>query len=148
MRRREQARATGEVLPRPFYIIPLAFRAVWGAHRLARCRVARIHRHQSPAFRLRKEEMGIGHPERLRDPCADEFVERFARGALDHTAEDIGGVAVDELLAGLRRERQRAQALHRRADRLILVGCVPAEPCRRTQPLCLVEWRNQRRCRN
>ena len=58
---------------------------------------------------------------------AEELVERHARRLLDHGAEDVGVVAVDVLLAGLRGERQAGQPLHQRADRLVLVGEVPSE---------------------
>ena len=58
--------------------------------------------------------------------------------AFDDAAEDIGVVAVDPRLARLRDERQRAETLHRVADRLALVGGVPAEASRRAQALRLV----------
>ena len=41
-------------------------------------------------------------------------------------AEDVGVVAVDVPLAGLGVDRQRREPLDRRADRLVLVGEVPA----------------------
>ena len=67
-----------------------------------------------------------------------------ARRLLDHAAEDVGVVAVDPCLAGLRDERQRAEPLHRVADRLILVGGVPAEARGGAKSLRFVERRDRR----
>ncbi len=73
------------------------------------------------------------------DARAHELVERRARHALDDAAENVGVVAVDPRLTGLRDKRQRAERLHRRANRLGLVRGVPAKPGRRAEALGLIE---------
>ena len=61
------------------------------------------------------------------------------RGALDDAAEDVGVVALDIGLAGLRDERQRAEPLHGVADRFVFVGGVPPVAGGRSQPLGFIE---------
>ena len=70
---------------------------------------------------------------------ADVLIERHARGLLDDAAEDVGVVAVDVALAGLRFEGQRAEPFHGRADGFVLVGEVPAETGRGPEALGLVQ---------
>ncbi len=53
-------------------------------------------------------------------------IERHAGSLLDDAAEDVGVVAVDVRLAGLRDKGQRAEALHGVADGLVFIGGVPA----------------------
>src|SRR4030095_442042 len=79
------------------------------------------------------------HAERGGDVAAEEFVERYARRLLDDAAEHVGVVAVDVLFARLRLERQRPQAFHGRADRLVLVGEIPAETGGEPEALLLVD---------
>src|SRR5205823_1182575 len=73
------------------------------------------------------------------DAHPDEPIERYARGALDDTAEDIGVVAIDPGLTGLGDERYRSEPLHRVADRLVLVGGIPPEPGSGPEPFSFVE---------
>src|SRR5205823_14447583 len=58
-------------------------------------------------------------------------------------AEDVGGVAVPPLLAGLRREGQRREPLHRWAERLILGGGIPPPPGGGSEPFGGVQRRDE-----
>src|SRR5690606_36359433 len=86
----------------------------------------------------------VGHPQRLRDPLTDELVQRQAARPLHYAPEDVSVVTVDEGLARLPDERERSQAVHFLADRLLVVGGVPAVGFAVPQVMTLVRLR--RRC--
>ena len=120
-----QPGASREALPRTVHVIALALRAFG-----ARTKVPSGPLAYTAARRSRSaggnEEARVLQSQRAGDARADELVERHARGLLHHAAEDVGVVAVDERLAGLRDERQRAQTLHGLADGFVFVGRIPA----------------------
>src|SRR5207245_4487844 len=91
----------------------------------------------------REKELRVLQAERTGDARPHELVERHPRRALGDAAEDVGVVAVDPRLARLGDEWQGGKALHRRADRLVLVGGVPAEAGRWAEPLLLVQRRDR-----
>jgi hypothetical protein len=85
----------------------------------------------------------VGHAQRTGDALAQEGIERLAGDPLDHAPEDVRRVAVHEPVARLCRERQGGQPLHRRTDRLVLVGGVPAPPGGGPQSAGRVERRDE-----
>src|SRR4029079_9432578 len=119
--------ATGKAHAWPFDIVALPPRPIWRAHRMIR-RVAHIYGDKALATRRRQEEMRVLHAERTGDARLDEFVERHARRALHHAAENVGVVAVYALRPVLRADRKRRELVHARANRLSLVGGVPSPP--------------------
>jgi hypothetical protein len=112
----------------------LTLRSIGRAHDLA-VRSAGVNGCQSIALIGRNVEVRVPHVERLEDAAPEELVERHARSTLDHAPEDVGVVPVDIRFTRLRHERDAREPLHRGADRLVLVRCVPSETGRRAEAL-------------
>jgi hypothetical protein len=84
--------------------------------------------HGGEAVRLvsGQEEVRVVHPEGLEDARPQEVIQALPRYALDDHTEDVGGVAVDEAVAGLGVERQTGDPRHGLADGLVTVCEIPA----------------------
>ncbi len=130
--RGQQAGAAGETAPRSVHVGALPAAAFRSADDRA-IAAAGVDSRQPVTGARRQEEHGVFQAERPRDFLPDELVERHPRRAFHDTAQDVDVVAVDPRFARLRDERQRRQPLHRRADRLVLVGGIPAEPSGRAK---------------
>ena len=141
-RGRDEARAAREALARTVDVIPLSAWAVGSALGVIG-RVARIHGREARSLPCGNEEIRVIHLQGTGDAGPDQLVERHPRGTLGDAAEDVGVVAVHPLLAGLRREGQRREPLHRWADRLILVGGIPPPPGGGSEPFGGVQRRDE-----
>jgi len=65
---------------------------------------------RAPAeFRFRREERGVVHSERRKNPLAQHLAERRSGDDLDDAPEHVGGVAVFPNLARLKAQRQRGE---------------------------------------
>src|SRR5438046_2805794 len=123
-RRRKQSCAAGKALVRTVDVMTLPLPAVRRAREHASGKG--VDSSEPLALSRRKKELRVLHPERTGDPIADQTIERYPGYTLRDAAENVGVVAVGPRFSRLRHERQRAEPLHRRADRLVLVRGVTA----------------------
>ena len=130
--RRQQAGPGRERLARALDVVSLAHHVAGVGRPLEAAAVAdrRIDRRQPAQLARGQEEVRVGHPERVEQPLLQERAEGLAADLLDHRAQDVGVVAVDPPLAGMPVHRQRGEAGHRVAHRLVAVGEVPAGDAR------------------
>ncbi len=120
-----EAGAPGEALARTSDVVALAFGA-FRSSLVSGGAIACIDSGEAVAVLGLEEEARVLHAERACNARFDELVERHAGCFLDDTAENVGVVAVDELFPRLGDKGQSAEALHGDANRLVLVGGVPA----------------------
>lgn len=80
---------------------------------------------EARGFFRREEEVGVAHVERAGDAFLDELVEGFFGDDFDETAEDIGGVSILKLLAGVAMERKRGEAIDDLSEGFVFAEDVP-----------------------